>query len=249
MMKKVFLTLLLAVMVPMLHAATKTQADALYERERYTDATKAYEALLSRGKVAAELYYNLGNCYYKMDEIPRAILNYERALLLDPGDGDIRANLALARGKTIDKVVPPSEMFFVTWWRNLATSMSIDAWAVNGIVAFVLMLVGIAAYVLSSRLVVRKSGFYMAVVMLVIVLVANLAALSCHSDFVHPSAAIVLEPSVSVKSSPTHNSTDLFLIHEGSKVEILDATMREWIEVKFEEGKQGWIPARTVEVI
>ena len=92
-------------------AVTKADADALYEKEQYRDAVEAYETLMKQGGVAAEVYYNLGNCYYKLDEIPLAVLNYERAFLLDPGDADIRANLALARGKTIDKVVPPSEMF------------------------------------------------------------------------------------------------------------------------------------------
>ena len=108
-------------------AATKVDADALYEKERYREAADAYESVLKEQGVAAEVYYNLGNCYYKLDVIPLAVLNYERAILLDPGDADIRANLALARGKTIDKVVPPSEMFFVTWYRSLVNLMSVDA--------------------------------------------------------------------------------------------------------------------------
>ena len=150
-------------------AATKTQADALYEKEQYRDAAEAYEAVLKNEGVASEVYYNLGNCYYKMDEIPLAVLNYERAFLLDPGDADIRANLALARGKTIDKVVPPSEMFFVTWWRDLTNCMSINAWTILGITAFVLMLVGVLLYVFMSQLTLRKIGIYGAMAMLVII--------------------------------------------------------------------------------
>ena len=199
--------------------------------------------------VASEVYYNLGNCYYKMDEIPLAVLNYERAFLLDPGDADIRANLALARGKTIDKVVPPSEMFFVTWWRDLTNCMSINAWTILGITAFVLMLVGVLLYVFMSQLTLRKIGIYGAMAMLVIVIIANLAALSQHADLTHRDTAIIMAPSVTVKSSPSETSTDLFLIHEGSKVEILDGSMKEWLEVKFEEGKQGWVPVSTLEII
>ncbi len=230
-------------------AATKTQADALYEKEQYRDAAEAYEAVLKNEGVASEVYYNLGNCYYKMDEIPLAVLNYERAFLLDPGDADIRANLALARGKTIDKVVPPSEMFFVTWWRDLTNCMSINAWTILGITAFVLMLVGVLLYVFMSQLTLRKIGIYGAMAMLVIVIIANLAALSQHADLTHRDTAIILAPSVTVKSSPSETSTDLFLIHEGSKVEILDGSMKEWLEVKFEEGKQGWVPVSTLEII
>ncbi len=230
-------------------AATKTEADALYEKEQYRDAAAAYEAVLKNEGVAAEVYYNLGNCYYKMDEIPLAVLNYERAILLDPGDADIRANLALARGKTIDKVVPPSEMFFVTWWRDLTNCMSINAWAMLGIIAFILMLIGVLLYMFMPQLTVRKTGVYGAMILLVIVIIANLAAVSQHADLTHRSTAIILAPSVTVKSSPSETSTDLFLIHEGSKVEILDGSMKEWLEVKFEEGKQGWIPVNALEII
>jgi hypothetical protein len=177
------------------------------------------------------------------------VLNYERAILLDPGDADIRANLALARGKTIDKVVPPSEMFFVTWWRDLTNCMSINAWTMLGIIAFILMLIGVLLYMFMPQLTVRKTGVYGAMILLVIVIIANLAAVSQHADLTHRSTAIILAPSVTVKSSPSETSTDLFLIHEGSKVEILDGSMKEWLEVKFEEGKQGWIPVNALEII
>ena len=205
--------------------------------------------MLKTQGVAAEVYYNLGNCYYKQDKIPLAVLNYERAFLLDPGDGDIRANLALARGKTIDKVVPPSEMFFVTWWRDLINCMSMNEWAILGIVSFVLMLFGILAYMFVSHLGVRKVGIYGAMVLLVVAVIANLAAVSQHISQTHRDTAIILSPAVTVKSSPSEKSTDLFLIHEGSKVEILDGSMKEWMEVKFEEGKQGWVPIKALEVI
>lgn len=228
---------------------SKSKADALYGKEQYREAAAAYEALLKNEGEAAEIYYNLAGCYYKLDDIPHAVLNYERAFLLDPGDADIRANLALARGKTIDKVVPPSEMFFVTWWRDLTNCMSIGAWATLGITAFILMLVGLLIYMFVSRLAARKVGFYSAVVLLAVCVIANLAAFSQHYGQTHRDTAIILAPAITVKSSPSDKSTDLFLIHEGSKVEILDGTMPEWKEVKFEEGKQGWVPASALEVI
>lgn len=229
-------------------AVSKVEADKLYTQENYAEAAEAYQAVLQSG-VAAEVYYNLGNCYYKLDKIPMAILNYERALLLAPADADIRANLALARGKTVDKVVPPSEMFFVTWWRNLTNSMSIDAWSTLGLAAFVVILLGLLAYMFATPLWARKLGVYGAMALFLFMLVANLAALSQYAGLKHHDTAIVLSPAVSVKSSPSERSTDLFLIHEGSKVEILDNSMKDWIEVKFEEGKQGWIPTNTAEVI
>ena len=249
MMRKILFTTILACIAAIVSAATKAEADEMYEKEQYSDAAKIYETLLKSNGEAAEVYYNLGNCYYKMDNIPLAVLNYERAILLSPGDNDIRANLALARGKTIDKVVPPSEMFFVTWWRDLANSMSIDAWEILGITSFLLVLIGVALYLFRTRLWVRKVGIYGAMLFFVVTLISNLAALSQHLGLKYRNTAIILAPSVTVKSSPSDRSTDLFLIHEGSKVEILDSSMKEWMEVKFEEGKQGWIPVSTAEII
>ncbi|MBR6201649.1 MAG: tetratricopeptide repeat protein [Bacteroidaceae bacterium] len=248
-MKKIWSLFIISFSFLASFAATKAEADALYEKENYTEAAAAYESVQKTQGVAAEVYYNLGNCYYKQDKIPLAVLNYERAFLLDPGDGDIRANLALARGKTIDKVVPPSEMFFVTWWRDLTNCMSMNEWAILGIVSFVLMLFGILAYMFVSHLGVRKVGIYGAMVLLVVAVIANLAAVSQHISQTHRDTAIILSPAVTVKSSPSEKSTDLFLIHEGSKVEILDGSMKEWMEVKFEEGKQGWVPIKALEVI
>ncbi|MDO4738673.1 MAG: tetratricopeptide repeat protein [Bacteroidales bacterium] len=249
-MKRIFLISIMLACVSLMQAAiTKADADALYEKGNYEEAAAAYESLLKVEGLAAEVYYNLGNCYYKLDKIPFAVLNYERALLLDPGDGDIRANLALARGKTVDKVVPPSEMFFVTWWRDLTNCMSMDSWTIVGFSAFILMLIGILVYRFVPQLLARKIGFYSAMFLFALVIIANFAAFSQHRDLTHRNTAVILAPSVVVKSSPSDRSTDLFLIHEGSKVEILDNSMKEWMEVKFEEGKQGWIPVNVAEII
>ena len=249
MIKKIFTLSMFLCATLFAFAVSKAEGDALYEKEQYEKAAKVYETLLHDNGMSAEVYYNLGNCYYKMDLIPQTILNYERAYLLNPGDGDIRANLALARGKTIDKVVPPSEMFFVTWWRAITHSMRIGKWILLAVLSFVLLLVGVGLYMFSSPLLVRKIGIHGAMVLLVVVIVANCAAATQFDSLVDSRAAIVTAPSVSVKSSPSDRSTDLFLIHEGSKVEILDASMGEWMEVKFEEGKQGWIPVSAAEKI
>lgn len=231
------------------YSVTKAEADTLYSKENYQKAAEAYEAILSKQGVAAEIYYNLGNCYYKMENIPQAILNYERALMLSPGDGDIRTNLALARGKTIDKVTPPYEMFFVTWWRDFTHVQSLSAWATTGIVCFVLTLVALLFYFLAFGIRLRKISFYLGIVCLGLTVLVNLAAYSQSSEMERNKAAIVMQAAVSVKSSPSEGSTDLFLIHEGSKIKILDCTMKDWYEVMFEDDKQGWLPAAAVEII
>ena len=125
---------------------TKTEGDSAYIKEDYTAAIQIYEALLKNGE-AAEVYYNLGNSYYKIGEIAKAVLNYERALLLQPGNSDIRANLEVARAKTIDKVEAIPEVFFVSWIKSLINIMSVDAWATLGIISLILLIVGLYSFV------------------------------------------------------------------------------------------------------
>ncbi len=229
--------------------ATKAAADALYEKGDYAAAAVMYEDIIASHGTSANLYYNLGNSYYKLKDIAHAILNYERALLLNQGDSDIRGNLAIARGMTVDKVTPPSELFFVSWWRGFANIVSIDFWATIAIVAFALMLAGVFIYLFISALMWRKIGVYGAMTMLALTLLANLAAAYQRSSIIHRTTAIVMQPAVSVKSSPSESSTSLFVMHGGSKVEILDSSMKDWMEVELEEGKKGWVRVETIEVI
>ena len=248
-MKRFIEYILLSLICLTAGAQTKSQADDLYRKEKYEQAAAIYEKILKKDGVAAAIYYNLGNCYYKMDEIPRAVLNYERALLLNPGDEDIRANLVLARSKTVDKTTIASEMFFVTWWRALVNSMSINAWIICAVSSFVLMLIGLLVYFFVQKVALRKVGVYGAFVMIFLVLISNIAAYYQNELIENRMTAIVMSPSVTVKSSPAINSTDLFVIHEGTKVIILDNQMKGWREVKFEEGKQGWVPKEAIEEI
>lgn len=224
-------------------------ASSLYASEKYLEAAEVYERILIDEGVASEVYYNLGNCYYKNDDIAKSILAYERALRLDPSDADIKANLALARGKTMDKVTPPSEMFFVSWWKQLTNIMSMNSWMVLSLLAFVITLAGVLVYAFLTDIKWRKCGIYTSLACLIICIVGNLCALTQHFVNVNHSFAIIMSPAVNVKSSPAETSTDLFVIHDGSKVEILDNTMKEWCEVKLEEGKQGWILKTTMEKI
>jgi tetratricopeptide (TPR) repeat protein len=230
-------------------AQSKTEADTLYTKEKYEEAANMYEKILATQGEAAEIYYNLGNCYYKLDNVPYSILNYERALMLDPGDGDIRANLALARARTVDRVTPPSEMFFITWWHNITNSMSIAAWIRLAVISFILMLIGILAYMFHTNLKIRQIGAYGAILLFLLTIMANLCALTQHNYLANRSFAIMIAPATTVKSSPSESSTDLFIIHEGSKVEILDNTMKGWREVKLEEGKIGWVEVNSMEMI
>ena len=229
-------------------AQTKSEADSAYAAGHYQKAVAIYEQLLNQG-ASADLYYNLGNAYYRSENITRAVLNYERALLLSPGDRDIRFNLQLARSKTIDKIVPESEMFFVTWYHSLVNLMSVDGWAMTAIVSLALLIVLFLIYLFSEQVWLRKVGFFGGFALLLVFVLSNIFANAQKQELLHRKGAIVVASSVAVKSTPARNGTDLFILHEGTKVVITDGSMKDWKEIRLADGKEGWIESKKIELI
>ena len=229
-------------------AVTKVEADSAYARGEYQQAIKDYEALLKQG-ASADLYYNLGNAYYRTENITRAVLNYERALLLSPGDRDIRFNLQIAQSKTIDKIVPESEMFFFTWYKTLVNLMSVDGWARTSLVSLTLVIILLLVYLFSDRIWLRKIGFFGGVILLLLFVLSNIFAWQQKQNLLFRKGAIVIAPSVTVKSTPANNGTDLFILHEGTKVMITDGSMKGWKEIRVADGKEGWIESKQLEEI
>ena len=228
---------------------TKADADSAYAQEQFAKAAKMYEQLLRENGESAQLYYNLGNAYYRQDKVALAILNYERAALFDPGDADIRFNLQMARAKTIDKVVPESEMFFVTTFRSIVLSMSVDQWAWLAVVCFLLTLVCIALYLFLPELWAQKTCFFLAIIFLLVCVLANVAAYQQRKQIADRQNAIIMVPSVVVKSTPSESGTDLFILHEGSRVKVVDASMKDWCEIRMADGKEGWMQKDKMEII
>ena len=252
-MKKVKSTksamLLLLLLMPLSASAiTKAEADSAYAQGHYQQAAKHYEELLKQG-VSVDLYYNLGNAYYRMDEMPRAVLNYERALMLSPGDRDVRFNLQMARSKTIDKITPESEMFFVTWYHSLVNFTSVDGWARLALITLALAIVLVLVYLFTEPVWLRKAGFFGAFALLAVFVVANIFAYAQKQSFVERSGAIIMAPAATVKSTPAKQGTDLFLLHEGTRVDITDGSMRQWKRIRVADGKEGWIETSQIEVI
>ena len=184
-----------------------------------------------------------------MNNIAKAVLNYERALLLNPGNNDIRFNLELARSKTVDKVTLPSEMFFITWIQSLINSMSEKGWAQTGIVTFILTIFMLALFIFGKRVVWKKIGFISAICFFAICIFSNIFASKQKAELLNRDSAIIIARSVTVKSTPNQSGTDLFILHEGRKVMIKDNTMKEWKEIRLEDGNVGWVPTNVIEII
>ena len=229
-------------------AITKQNADDEYKKGNYQQAIKDYEELLKDG-VSAELYYNLGNAYFRTDNITKAVLAYERAHLIDPGDDDINYNLQFARSRTIDKITPQSEMFFVTWYHALVNFTSVDSWARLAIVSIVLVLLLVLLYLFAPSINLRKVGFFGAIIFLVLFLLSNLFAYQQKQLLINRCGAIVVAPTVNVKKTPSASSNDSFVIHEGTRVTITDKSIKGWRNVSLDDGREGWVLERQIEEI
>jgi len=246
---KTAIVLLLLMLLPLsASAVTKAEADSAYMRGEYQTAIKDYEALLKEG-VSDKLYYNLGNAYYRTDNMTQAVLNYERALLLSPGDRDIRFNLQMARSKTIDKITPETEMFFVTWYRSLVNLQSVDAWARTAVVSLLIALLLVLVYLFANNMAARKAGFFGGLLFVAIFLLSNVMAWQQKKQIDERSGAIVMASAVTVKSTPAQSGTELFILHEGTKVTITDDSMKDWKEIRVADGKEGWVEAKQIEKI
>ena len=226
-----------------------TEGVTAYSEGRWADALSSWESILSEGVESAALYYNIGNAYFKQGEYGRAVLSYERALKIDPAYGDARYNLEFARSFTQDDIESVPEFFLRTWCRSLSRSLRSNAWAVLFLVLLALALACALAYVLSGSAALRKTGFFVGIVAVLLSLVCLLCARSQWAAYRSTDSAIVVRPVTSVKSSPGDSSTkDLFILHEGTKVKVLDE-VGEWSNVELADGRQGWMLKNDLEVI
>ena len=243
-----FVLMILMLMPLSANAITKQNADDEYAKGNYQQAIKDYQEILKTG-VSSEIYYNLGNAYYRTDNITQALLAYERALQLSPGDKDIRFNLQYARSKTIDKITPETEMFFVTWYHSLVNFTSVDRWANTAIVSIVMALLLILVFLFAPQMWARKSGFYGSAAFLLLFAFANLFAFQQKHELETKQGAIVIAPTVNVKKTPAASGTDVFVIHEGTRVDITDRGMKQWRGIKLADGREGWLKTSQIEEI
>jgi hypothetical protein len=214
----------------------------------YDKAVEEYSAILEGGEYSMELYYNLANAYFKMEKIGKAILYYNKALRIAPSQEDVLHNLAIAETRTKDKITAVPEFFLHRWMRVVRNSVSCNAWGALSLLFFALILTFALLFLLASRLGVRKAGFYGALCSLLLFVATTAFAISSRNDILTEDEAVVMSSAISVKSSPDRSATDLFVLHEGTKLRIV-AEFDEWIEVVIADGKKGWTERKNIETI
>ena len=250
------IALLLAFVMPFSSKAADSYPDSLwtsgvsaYEAGLWQNSASAFEAIIASGIESAEVYYNAGNAYFKAGDYPKAILNYERALKADPSYKDARFNLEFVSSLVQDKIDEVPEFFLRSWMRNLSYIMSSNAWAVLSLVLLALTLAMALLFILGSTAGRRRTGFFTGIVLLLLFILSLSMSLWQKNDFEKADAAIVMVPVTSVKSSPSAESAkDLFVLHEGTKVRILDE-VGSWRNIQLSDGREGWMKSSDMEVI
>jgi len=224
------------------------KANDAYNQGLYDSAIATYNMVADQNLESAELYYNMGNAYFKNNDIPSAILYYEKARKLAPNDEDINFNLSIANSMIVDKIEKVPKMFYQKWWSYFYNMFDADTWTVISIVSWIVLLIFITVFILAKTRGTKKMSFYFGMLFLLVSLATfGLASQKYYYGKEHKEA-IVFTPTITAKSSPTGSAVDLFVIHEGTKVKVVD-DVQGWVKIKLPDGSVGWLPGDAVKRI
>ena len=250
-MKKIISTLLLLVLpfAAFSQEVTKELGDKAYAESRFNEAIDIYEAVIAGQGASLPLYYNLGNAYFRTNQPGKAILNYERALLIDANDEDTKANLEFVQSKIVDKIPQDEVPFYTVWGRSISSLFSKDTWGIIGFASFVMMLAMLFFNLFKSN--TRKISLFVIGISLLFTIIANVSAYSLGKSNSGMPEGVILDEMVVVKSSPENAGTELTKIHEGLKVLIIDDTLADWVKIEANNGNRvvGWIKSKSMEHI
>ena len=218
------------------------RANYYYNEARYDTAVIIYENIINEGYVSAPLLYNVGNAYFKLRDYPMAILNYEKALKIDPDNEEIKQNLAIANALITDKIEPVPEFFLSKIWRHIGDKLSANEWAILSLLLVALVLIVLFIYLTARTRGLKKSMFFASILLILICLCSIIFASQKRDYMLEHNDAIIMMPTITVKSAPSSSGTDLFVLHEGTKVRIMDVT-DNWNKIKIADGSVGWLPS------
>ena len=224
------------------------QAGEFYRKGEFNNAINIYEQLRNEGYQGTSLYFNLANSYYRIGKLGYAILNYERSLKISPTDEDVKHNLAFANLSTVDRIQPLPTFFIFEWWEALLTSLSVNGWTYLVFFFYLILIFLLIFYFFAKTISQQKLILFSALGTIIILAVTvSLLIVKIKREQTHISG-VVVEQSITVKTSPDIQSTDAFVIHEGLKVTLEDK-LDEWIKIKLADGKVGWVENEGVEKI
>jgi tetratricopeptide (TPR) repeat protein len=225
-----------------------SKANTLFQKQDYEGAIKEYSEMLKEDSSSAEVWFNIGNTYFRMQEFAKAILCYERAKQISPADEDIDFNLHVANLHITDKIDPLPRIFYLHWIDDASFLLSTHDWSLVIIILFWLMLIFVLCYFLLPYFLWRKVSFYSGVLMFLLVAFSYALALHQRHLLYGTERAVITSASVYVKSSPDEKGTDLFILHDGTKVDVLDE-LNGWKKIRIANGSIGWVRENTFEVI
>lgn len=216
------------------------QGNEYYQDKQYDKAIEAYQNIIHLGYEGTPLYYNLGNAYYREDKIGLAILYYEKAHRLSPGDDDVNHNLAIANTKTIDKIDTLPQFFLFEWWESLLALFTLTGWTTLAYIFYLLLLASIGLYFFAKRPLIQRYSFFSGLISILFLIITGVFLLVNLNRHLNIKNAIVIQQTATVKLAPDPTSNDAFIIHEGLKIRELDH-VEDWIKIRLQDGKEGWI--------
>lgn len=235
-----------------LHAQTAQelfeQGNAYYQQNQFDSAIESYEAVADSGYESAALYFNLANAYYKTNRLAPAILHYERAKRLAPNDKDIEFNLKVTQNLVQDDIEVLPEFFLVTWIKFIIQLASSKIWGIISIFTFAAALFLLLVFFFAQRPAARKLSFFAGILLFLFAVTTFFFSRQQHKKISTHNTAIVFQPSVTIKSAPDESGTDLFVLHEGTKVSIQDS-LSNWYEIRIADGNVGWLKQSAIEKI
>jgi tetratricopeptide (TPR) repeat protein len=215
-------------------------ANSAYAKNDYNKAIRLYESIIAKGVEAPEIYFNLGNAYYKANNLAFAILNYERAVKLNPDNEDFNFNLKLANQKIEDKISTAPELYLTQWKNGLVNLLTEKGWSELCILFIILSLIFFAIYVSVQKRSLKQLGFFCGTILIFSSIITFFIAQHKYYLTINSDTAIITSAAITVTGSPSEKGIKLFILHEGAKVNIVQEDAG-WVEIKIANGNVGWI--------
>ncbi len=223
-------------------------ANEFYQNKQFQDAIDTYTNIINAGYVSDDIFYNLGNCFYKIEEYPSAILNYEKAMTINPRNDDIALNLKLANAQIVDKIQPLPEFFLTKWYKSISKSANSSGWGIATLVWIWIGLILILLFVFIKSPMIKRATFALSILSILLAIASYIMANDIKKSEEVDLDAIIFTESVFIKSSPDSESKNLFMLHSGTKVSIEDE-VSDWYKIKIADGNDGWIGKDALELI